>query len=192
MTVDDKSLKNKITRLENELFEKQKEIIELKSQLKPQLVQNYMFLTVGEKEINLSEMFGNKSDLIVVHNMGVSCPYCTMWADGFNGLLQHLENRAGFAVVSPDAPDIQYEFAQERGWRFTMYSSVRSTFSNDFGFKNEDGWLPGVSTFHRNSDGAIFNVQNAYFGPGDLFCSVWHLFDLLDSGTEEWHPMLNY
>lgn len=192
MTNDEKSLKNEINCLESDLFEKQKKLIELKSQLKPQSIQDYFLKSIGDKEVRLSEMFENKTDLIVVHNMGVSCSYCTMWADGFNGLLPHLENRAGFVVVSPDTPKIQNEFALKRGWQFKIYSSGGSTFTEDLGFKREEGWLPGVSTFHRETDGSIFNIQNAYFGPGDLFCSTWHLFDLLVNGTDGWEPMLKY
>lgn len=192
MTKDEISLKNEINRLESDLIEKQKKLLELKSQLKHQSVQDYILKSIGDKEVRLSEMFENKTDLIVVHNMGISCSYCTMWADGFNGLLQHLENRAGFVVVSPDTPDIQNEFAQKRDWQFKIYSSDGSTFTEDLGFKTEEGWLPGVSTFNKNIDGKIFNIQNAYFGPGDLYCSVWHLFDLLVSGSDGWEPKLKY
>lgn len=192
MTSDEKSLKNEINRLEKDLFEKQKKLIKLKSQLKHQSVQDYIFKSISGKEVRLSEMFESKTDLIVVHNMGISCSYCTMWADGFNGLLPHLENRAGFVVVSPDTPDTQNEFAVKRGWQFKIYSSDGSTFTEDLGFRGVAGWLPGVSTFHRNTDGRIFNIQNAYFGPGDLFCSTWHLFDLLVNGTDGWEPMLKY
>jgi predicted dithiol-disulfide oxidoreductase (DUF899 family) len=52
--------------------------------------------------VALSSLFGAHNDPIVVHNMGQSCRYCTMWADGFNGIYPHLANRAGFAPVSPD------------------------------------------------------------------------------------------
>ncbi len=192
MTSDEKSLKDEINSLERYLFEKQKKLIELKSQLKHQSVQDYKLKSVSGKEVRLSELFGNKTDLIVVHNMGVSCPYCTMWADGFNGLLPHLENRAGFVVVSPDTPDTQNEFAVKRGWQFKIYSSDGSTFTEDLGFRGEEGWLPGVSTFHSKTDGRIFNIQNAYFGPGDLFCPTWHLFDLLANGPDGWEPRLKY
>lgn len=186
------SLKDEINQLENDLIEKQKKLLELKRQLKQPSVKDYTLKSVDGKEIRLSEIFGNKSDLIVVHNMGVSCSYCTMWADGFNGLLSHLENRAGFALVSPDTPDTQNELARKRGWKFKIYSCADSTISEDLGFKNENGWLPGVSTFHRNADSKIVNIHNEYFGPGDLFCSTWHLFDLLANGTDGWQPKLEY
>jgi predicted dithiol-disulfide oxidoreductase (DUF899 family) len=70
----------------------------------------YIELFTGS--VQLSDLFGEHEDLIVIHNMGVSCPYCTLWADGFNGLIRHLEDRAAFVMVSPDPPDIQKEFAK--------------------------------------------------------------------------------
>ena len=82
--------------------------------------------------------------------MGRACTYCTLWADGFNGVHRHLENRAGFVVVSPDPLDVQREFAESRGWKFRMASGQGSTFIEDMGFKSEKGWTPGVSTFYRD------------------------------------------
>jgi predicted dithiol-disulfide oxidoreductase (DUF899 family) len=78
-------------------------------------VNDYEFIDSGNKKINLSNLFGTKNDLFVVHNMGNSCPYCTMWADGFNGLLPHLEDRSTFVVSSPDDPFTQKEFTSQRG-----------------------------------------------------------------------------
>ena len=34
-----------------------------------------------------------KDDLVVIHNMGASCAYCTLWGDGFNGVYEHLANK---------------------------------------------------------------------------------------------------
>jgi len=66
---------------------------------------------------SLAGLFGRKDDLVVIHNMGSSCPYCTLWADGFNGLYDHLANRAAFALSSPDAPAAQKRFAEgPRDW----------------------------------------------------------------------------
>ena len=75
--------------------------------LKQQEVKDYEFLDFNNKKIKLSELFGKKKDLIIIHNMGTACAYCTMWADGFNGVHKHLENRAGFVVVSNDKPELQ-------------------------------------------------------------------------------------
>ena len=52
--------------------------------------------------------------------------------------------------------------------------------------------MPGVSTFRREPTGGIARVAQATFGPGDPFCSVWHLFDLLDEGANDWSPSTPY
>ncbi len=109
------------------------------------------------------------------------------------GVLKHLENRAAFVVVSPDAPEVQAKFASERGWKFRMLSNQGSTFTRDLGFERRDGGpIPGVSAFHRDKDGRIVRVGKARFGPGDDFCSVWHLFGLLRNGSGDWQPRFKY
>ncbi len=147
----------------------------------------------AEGEIPLSKIMGARSDLLVVHNMGRSCPYCTMWADGFNGLVTHLENRAAFVLVSPDPVEAQQAVRLSRGWKFSMYSSLGTRFKRDLGFEGEDGrQVPGVSAFRRDADGTIRNVANDVFGPGDSYCSAWPLFDLLEGGPGKWQPKLGY
>ncbi|MDE0686458.1 MAG: DUF899 family protein [Candidatus Poribacteria bacterium] len=192
MVLNQTTLKNEIACLETELMERQKRLRDLRRQLPPQEVPDYVLKGPSGKKVKLSEMFDDKDDLIVIHTMGSSCSYCTMWADGFNGVLQHLESRAEFVVVSPDSPERQATFAQKRGWRFQMYSSEGSKFTEDMGFKNEDGWLPGVSTFYRKTNGGIARISKADLGPGDPFCAVWHLFDLLAEGPNNWEPALKY
>ena len=54
--------------------------------------------------------------------MGQACRYCTLWADGFNGFVPHLESTMAVALVSKDSPQRQREFANSRGWRFRLAS----------------------------------------------------------------------
>jgi predicted dithiol-disulfide oxidoreductase (DUF899 family) len=118
--------------------------------------------------------------------MGVSCSYCTLWADGYNGIHPHVAARAGFAVSSPDQPTVQKRFADSRGWRFPMVSHAGSTFAADMGYASaNDGWMPGVSVFKREGE-AIVRVSDTTFSPGDDFCTLWHFFDLLPGGVGEW------
>src|SRR5262249_62144228 len=70
----------------------------------PGVVKDYTFRRVGGA-IKLSELFGDKVTLIVVHNMGTSLPNCTRWAAGVNGGLAHVSDRAGVVVSSPDPPE---------------------------------------------------------------------------------------
>src|SRR5262249_204452 len=129
--------------------------------------------------------------LFVIHNMGAGCAYCTLWADGFNGVYEHLRNRAGFVVSSPDAPAQQQAFAASRGWKFPMISYQGNRFGEDMGYRVHGGAQPGVSVFRRKA-GKILRVADTGFQPGDDFCSVWHLFDLIPEGAAGWQPKFAY
>ena len=153
-----------------------------------QEVQDYVFKDVKE-EVKLSELFGKKDELVLIHNMGSHCTYCTMWADGFNGVLPHLEDRAAFVVVSSDSPALQSKFAKSRNWKFKMVSAEIS-FAKAMGFFSK-GFMPGVSVFQKKG-GKIYRVAKDYFGPGDKYCGVWHLFSLLPKGSDKWEPKFKY
>ncbi len=158
--------------------------------VEPEEIRDYEF-AAPEGKVLLSDLFGGKDTLFVIHNMGTSCAHCTMWADGFNGVFDHLRDRAGFAVVSPDAPERQQSFAAGRGWKFPMVSTQGTAFADDMGYQKDGRPMPGVSVFKRNG-GKILRVADASFSPGDDFCAVWHLFDLLPEGSAGWRPKFLY
>jgi predicted dithiol-disulfide oxidoreductase (DUF899 family) len=186
-------VRSEIARLEHELLARKRRLAELWQSAPREEFPDYAFTTWDGGEVRLSELFGDRDDLVLVHNMGAACTYCTMWADGFNGLVPHLESRAAFVVVSPDPPAAQREFAQGRGWRFRMVSAHDSPFVRDAGFQEDDGgFLPGFSTFHRGADGKLYRVAHREFGPGDDFCATWHFFDLLEGGVKGWEPEYRY
>ena len=120
----------KIRALEASLVRQQEKLAALKRRQPRESVADYTLATT-RGPVKLSALFGGKRDLIVVHNMGRQCRYCTMWADGFNGLYPHLADRAAFVVISPDSPAVQKKFAASRGWRFPMASGQGSTFIHD-------------------------------------------------------------
>jgi predicted dithiol-disulfide oxidoreductase (DUF899 family) len=156
----------------------------------PEAVKDYEF-AVPEGTIRLSALFGDNDTLFVVHNMGMSCPYCTLWADGFNGVYDHLRNRAAFAVSSPDEPAKQRKFAGSRHWKFPMVSHQGTTFAADMGYRGDNGFRPGVSVFKR-AGGKLLRVADTSFSPGDDFCNVWHFFDLIPEGKAGWQPRFAY
>lgn len=157
---------------------------ETQAVVEPESVKDYQFATV-DGAVRLSELFGDREDLILIHNMGVSCSYCTLWADGYNGIHQHVVTRAAFAASSPDRPAVQQKFAESRGWKFPLVSHAGSSFAADMGYVSEKGgWMPGVSVFRRHG-GEIVRVSNTGFSPGDDFCTLWHFFDLLPGGIGE-------
>jgi len=186
-------LERELSKAEKEVRRAKERLAKLQRRLPPLEMADYALAGPGGEKVTLSSLFGKHDDLILVHNMGKSCPYCTMWADGFNGVLKHLESRGAFVVVSPDPPEVEGKFAEERGWKFRMVSGQGSTFTKDLGFERKDGSpIPGVSAFHREKDGRIVRIGKAQFGPGDDFCSVWHLFDLLPNGSNGWEPKFRY
>ena len=167
------------------------EIRAAQAEVEPQEVADYGF-QIPDGTVKLSELFGKHDDLMVVHNMGSSCPACTLWADGYNGIHQHVTTRAAFVVSSPDAPDVQRAFAQNRGWKFRMVSHRGTTFADDMGYRSDKGrWLPGISVFRREEQ-RIVRVSDATWSAGDDFCTLYHFFDLLPQGAAGWSPKLNY
>ncbi|HEX6922412.1 MAG TPA: DUF899 family protein [Bacillales bacterium] len=170
----------RIQELEKEIAEKKKELSELKRSTPEVKVQDYVFTDLDGQPVSLSDLFEDQDQLIVIHNMGKSCSYCTMWADGFNGIFRYLQEKAGFVLTSPDSPEVQRQFHSGRGWKFPMVSTQETTFKRDMGFENDKGQFgPGVSIFRKDSNGTIYHCNDAEFGPGDDFCSVWHFYDLL-------------
>ncbi|WP_391119223.1 DUF899 family protein [Psychrobacillus sp. L3] len=178
-------LKSQIEALQNEILEKKEKLTELRMSVPERVVHNYEFTTSTHQHTTLRELFGNKNELIVVHNMGKGCSYCTMWADGINGVFHHLIAKAGFVLASPDTPEVQEDFAASRKWRFPMISTKESTFTEDMGFQSGKHHHPGVSTFRKDNEGNIYLIAQAPFGPGDDFCLTWPLFDLLPSGSND-------
>lgn len=180
-------LEKKLQKIEDEIRSGRKKMLKILSKLgHMDNVQDYELKDWNNNPIKLSAMFGNKNDLIIVHNMGKSCSYCTLWADGFNGTQYFTERKAGFAVVSPDPPDVQKEFALSRGWKFRMYSGADSPFIRDMGYQTEKGdYWPGVSVFHKDEAGKITRIAKDYFGPGDFYCSVFNFLDMLPANGKE-------
>lgn len=169
-----------IEALEKELLEKQQQLADLKKEMPRQPVENYPFDNWSGTKSTLADFFGDHKYLVLIHNMGQKCKYCTMWANGFEGIYHHFSDKAGFVLVNHDDIETQKKFAQKQGWSFPIYSAGASSFSRDLGFADENNnpW-PGVSTFVKNDDGKIELLAQSSFGPGDLFCSVWHFYNLL-------------
>jgi len=187
-------IETEISQIQKRLFADKARLAELRLSLPKRPIADYELAGPGGSRVHLSEFFGGREDLLLIHNMGARCTYCTLWADGFNGVLDHLQNRAAVALISPDSPDSQAKFATSRGWRFRMVSAEGSTINADLAMVGEDGVsaYPGVSALSRTSDGEISLVAQSYFGPGDDFCSVWPLLDLLDGGAKGWEPQYKY
>ena len=143
-------------------------------------VEDFALKRPDGKTVRLSSLFGKKKQLLLVHNMGKECGYCTMWADGFNALFKHVEKKAAFVVANNDAPADQARVAKARGWAFPMVSARGTELFKTLGFADGDGnWYPGVSVLTKTANGTVERYAGAPFGPGDKFNSVFSFFDLL-------------
>jgi len=180
----------RIQDLEQQISALKQELAAARAERQPDpILEDYEFQTLDGAR-RLSELFGDHPDLILVHNMGGGCNYCTLWADGYSGYLRHINTRASFVVVSPDTPEQQRRLAEARGWGFTMAQDADRRFTTEMGYYREDegGWWPGVSVFHRDADGTITRTGEAGLGPGDDFCMVWPLFEMCPGGVGDWEP----
>ncbi len=178
---------DRVRGLETRIYELKQELAEARLQAQPEPVEDAAFETL-DGPVRLSELFGGHRDLLLVHNMGERCSYCTLWADGLNAYLPGLERRAAVVLVSPDAPAAQAALKAKRGWRVRTVTDADGGFTRAMGYLDGDGdWGPGVSGFRKLEDGSVVRTGTTPFGPGDDFCAVWPLMELV-GGTEGWEP----
>jgi len=182
---------SEIQALEQQIFELNMKLVELrKNNSFDDEIPNYDFQT-QQGETTLLELFGDNDRLLLIHNMGQGCRYCTLWADGFNGFVPHLESAMSVVLVSKDAPDIQRRFANDRGWRFRLASHTGGDYIREQSVQEGQGNVPGAVVYQRQGD-KIFRKNACMFGPGDLYCSMWSLLGLAGLSASEWTPQYSY
>ena len=177
-------------RLEAEIMEKAQRVAALRKAQTPVAVGDYAFDMPAGKAM-LSALFAGRERMLVIHNMGQGCRYCTLWADGLNGVVPHLEDAMSVLLVSKDAPDVQRRLAQDRGWRFRMASHGGGAYMVEqckmMGYDN----CPGAVVYELR-DGKVYRRARTGFGPGDLYAPIWHLLALAGIGNDEWTPQFHY
>lgn len=179
-----------ISELESQIFELMTQLNKLRKSSAGETVRNYSFTTING-ETSLLKLFGEKNQLLVIHNMGQACRYCTLWADGFNGFLKHLESVMSVVLVSKDPPELQRQFANSREWRFRLASHGGGEYMSDQ--INADGAvnMPGAVVYERDGK-KIMRKNSCLFGPGDIYCSMWSLLGLAGLSEADWTPQYNY
>lgn len=153
-------------------------------------IKDYQFETL-DGQVSLAELFGQHERLLVIHNMGQACRYCTLWGDGLNGFVPHLESTLALVMVSKDSPEVQRRFAQSRGWRFRMASHGGGQYMADHVGCEFEANMPGVACYTRQGTSIHRQALN-FFGPGDLYCPMWNLLALAGIETSTWTPQFNY
>lgn len=160
---------SEIESLEAEIHSLGQKLAKLRAENPGTEVPDYSFETL-EGPTTLRNLFAGRNQLLVIHNMGQGCRYCTLWADGLNGILDHLESALAVVLVSKDSPDLQRSFANSRHWKFRLASHQNSSYLEEQTKGNE----PGVALYELRGE-TIVRKNASPFGPGDLFSPMWHL-----------------
>ena len=168
----------------------------------------YMFEGPNGRE-SLADLFAGRSQLIVYHFMflpdwNAGCPHCSHWADNFNGVIVHLNQRDVSMIAISRAP---YEklaaYRKRMGWSFKWLSSFSNDFNRDFGvaftpeevaakqafynFKMQDpfvGEREGVSVFFKDDSG-VFRTYSTYARGIDMLNTDYNYLDLVPKGRDE-------
>ena len=179
-----------ISDLEKQIFELTTRLNELRKSSTGDVVPNYTFATLNG-ESTLLDLFGDRDQLLLIHNMGQGCRYCTLWADGFNGFLPHLESELAVVLVSKDSPEVQRQFANSRDWRFRLASHGGGDYIREQTVCQGEMNMPGAVVYERDND-TIRRRNSCVFGPGDLYCSMWGLLALAGRDDGNWTPQYRY
>ncbi|MDX2112041.1 MAG: DUF899 family protein [Verrucomicrobiota bacterium] len=184
MTQEINALEQQIGELYERLVKLRREAVDLTP------IPNYRFETL-QGPVSLVDLFAGKQTLFVIHNMGQACRYCTLWADGFNGFLPHLEASFAVVLVSKDTPEVQQQLANSRGWRYRMASHGGGAYIKEQSVYAGEANVPGMVCYQYDGQ-RITRKGSAIFGPGDRFCSIWSILSLAGLGAEEWTPQYSY
>jgi len=200
-----------------ELLKEEKEFTILRDQLSQQrrdlpwvqVNKEYVFDGPNGKQ-TLSELFDGRSQLIIYHLMydptwDTACPSCSFWADNFNDIIVHLNQRDVTMIAISKAPYGKIDKYKKRmGWDFKWVSSFDTDFNRDYyvSFTSEElekkegfynftiqnpsvSELPGVSVFYKDPSGKIFHTYSAYARGIDILNNTYNYLDLVPKGRDE-------
>ncbi|MDQ6826099.1 MAG: DUF899 domain-containing protein [Candidatus Eremiobacteraeota bacterium] len=165
--------------------------------------------------INLRELFGEHSQLIIYHFMfdpswEEGCKSCSFFADNFAGALVHLAARdTSFAAVS-SAPLAKIQaFKKRMGWSFPWISSFANDFNYDFhvtldqakgsleyNYENASALRQAGKIWVEDGElpglsiflrdrDRIFHTYSTYQRGLDLFLNTYNYLDLTPLGRQE-------
>ena len=191
---------------EEKAFMKAKDALAAKRRALPRyrVDTTYMFQSeAGPK--TLADLFAGRGQLAVYHFMfgpgwEQGCKSCSFWADNFDGISPHLNQRDVTLVCVSSAPLAKLlAFRQRMGWRFDWLSSEGSSFNSDFGVTgkpgetltynfdkevDDAGELPGLSIFALKG-GDVFHTYSCYARGLDNLNAAYQFLDLTPKGRGE-------
>ena len=174
------------------------------------LEKDYVFET-DTGTATLSELFGDRSQLIVYHFMfgpewREGCVSCSFWADTFNGIEPHLAGRdIAFVAISRAPMSMIAPFKKRMEWDFTWVSSNTNSFNADFDVSFGSGHKPeepvfynyregafspmdeahGTSVLAKGDDGTIYHTYSTYGRGLDITNAAYSYIDLTPKGRSE-------
>lgn len=195
---------------EKEFTRLRDELSQLRRNLPWERVEKEYVLEGPDGKQTLPELFEGRNQLIVYHFMfapawEAGCPHCSRWADNFNGIVVHLNQRDVTMVAVSRAPYNKLAVYEKRmGWSFKWFSSYETEFNFDYfvsftpeelakksGFYNFSVQDPrssereGVSVFYKDPAGGIFHTYSAYARGIDMMNVDYHYLDLTPKGRDE-------
>ena len=179
------TIEEKINHLDAEIEQQYLELSELRANAPATIIKDYEFLSHDGGVVKLSELFGERNRLVIVHNMGRQCPYCTVWADGFSDSYYRFKDKFPFWVTSKETVERQKKNMEERNWQFPMVSSHDNQFLEELGFRKDGAVYPGLAFICKSPLGELAFHGRHNFGPGDQFGMLWHMFDLVGLWDEK-------
>jgi predicted dithiol-disulfide oxidoreductase (DUF899 family) len=199
------------------LLKKEKEFTKLRDQLSQQrrdlpwvaVDKEYVFDGPNGKE-TLSDLFDGRSQLIIYHfmydpNWDVGCPSCSFWADNFNNITVHLNQRDVTLIAISKAPYSKIAAYKKRmSWDFKWVSSFDIDFNFDYhvsftqeelakkkafyNFISQDPGISereGISVFYKDPSDKIFHTYSAYERGIDILNNTYNYLDLVPKGRDE-------
>jgi predicted dithiol-disulfide oxidoreductase (DUF899 family) len=170
---------------------------------------SYRFDGPGGKE-TLADLFAGRSQLVVYHFMfgpdwEAGCPSCSLFADSFNGIVVHLNQRDVTFIAVSRAPFSKLDAYRKRmGWSFKWVSSAANDFNEDYrvSFSPEEvangvGYynyvrqrlfgteMPGASVFYKDPAGRVFHTYSTYGRGLDAFMVNYQFLDVVPKGRDE-------
>ena len=181
---------DEIQKLELKIYDLVQQLGALRKDARPNPVMNYQLQDINGP-VDLLTLFGEKKTLFAIHNMGQGCRYCTLWADGLNGFLPHLESEFAVVLLSKDSPEAQRKMALSRQWRFRMVSHGGGEYIQEQTVMPGQDNMPGIVCYQREADD-IFRKNTSIFGPGDMYCPQWHILSLAGVSADDWTAQYSY
>jgi predicted dithiol-disulfide oxidoreductase (DUF899 family) len=173
------------------------------------ITKEYVFEGPNGRE-TLAQLFDGRSQLVVYHFMfgpdwDAGCPHCSRWADNFNGIIAHLNQRDVTMIAVSRAPYAKLAAYRRRmGWSFKWVSSFGSDFNFDFhvsftpeemakkkafyNFKVQNPDAPereGVSVFVRDAKGRVFRTYSTFARGIEALNLDYKYLDVVPKGRDE-------